>query len=125
MFSILVAVAFAVIAVLNILLICGLPLGELTMGGQYKVLPKKMKPFAVLSLVLQIFAIVIVLQSGGHLDLWFSYRVTRIICYVFACYFALNIFMNLFSKSKLEKCIMTPLALLAAIYFFMAAGQLK
>ena len=27
----------------SVLIICGLPLGELTMGGQYKVFPKKLR----------------------------------------------------------------------------------
>ena len=125
MFSIIVAFVFTGIAVLNILLICGLPLGELTMGGQYKVLPKKMKPFAILSLLFQVFAIMIVLQSGGHMGLWFSQNVTRIICYIFGFYFVLNAFMCLFSKSKKEKYIMTPLATLAAVYFLMIAWQMK
>ena len=96
MFSIIVAVAFTIIAFLNILLICGLPLGELTMGGQYKVIPKKLKPIAMFSLLFQVFAIIIVLQCGGHIDMWFSQDVTKIICYVFGLYFVLNVCMNLF-----------------------------
>lgn len=30
-----------VVITISILLLCGLPLGELTMGGQYRVFPKK------------------------------------------------------------------------------------
>lgn len=43
MIAIIGAGAFSVVIVLSILIICGLPLGELTMGGQYKVFPKKLR----------------------------------------------------------------------------------
>ncbi len=124
MFSIIAAILFSVIVVLNVLLVCGLPLGELTMGGQYKVLPKKMKIPAVLSLFVQIFAIIIVLQAGGFIGLWFSGSVTRVICYVYAGYLVLNSVMNFISRSKKEKYIMTPLSILSAVCFFITAFQI-
>lgn len=37
------ASVFSFIIFLSILIILGLPLGELTMGGQYKVFPKKLE----------------------------------------------------------------------------------
>ncbi|MBQ4522008.1 MAG: hypothetical protein IJA10_03540 [Lachnospiraceae bacterium] len=125
MVSILVAIIFSVIAVLNILLIFGLPLGELTMGGQNKILPKNMRIMAIFSLPAQLFAIIIALQGGGYLGLWFSYDVTKIICYVFAGYMMLNTIMNFISKSKKEKYIMTPLSLIAAVCFFIIAWNMN
>ncbi|MCC3172134.1 hypothetical protein K4I03_1264 [Streptococcus sanguinis] len=44
-----------------VLIACGLPLGEYTMGGQHKILPKKFKVSAVISIAIQIFAMIIVL----------------------------------------------------------------
>lgn len=125
MFSILAAILFWGIAVINILLIAGLSLGEFTMGGRYKVLPGKMKILAVLNLFVQIFAIVVILQGGGYLELWFSYRVTRVICYVYAGFMALNSVMNFCSGSKKEKYVMTPLAMVAAVCFFVTGWQMK
>ena len=125
MLSILATILFSGIAVMNILLIAGLPLGEFTMGGRYKVLPGKMKIAAVFNLVVQIFAIVVVLQGGGYLKLWFSYEVTRVICYVFAGFMALNSVMNFCSWSKKDKYIMTPLAIAAAVCFFVTGWRLK
>ena len=49
MLMIISAIIFTFIIVLNVLLIFGLPLGELTMGGQYKVLPKKLRGLALFS----------------------------------------------------------------------------
>ncbi len=54
-----------VVIILSILLLFGLPLGELTMGGQYRVFPKKLKILLVTQLVLQIFFVIIILQMGG------------------------------------------------------------
>lgn len=43
MISIIGAGAFSIVIILSILIICGLPLGELTMGGQFKVFPPQIK----------------------------------------------------------------------------------
>lgn len=37
MVAIIGAIAFSVVIILSVLIICGLPLGELTMGGNYGV----------------------------------------------------------------------------------------
>lgn len=125
MFSYIVAALFLIMSILEIFLILGFPLGELTMGGQYKVLPPKLRIAAVFSIPLQIFAMIIVLQTGGHITFWFSEKVVRMICYIFATYFSLNTIMCLYSRSKKEKYIMTPLAFMAAVYFWMTALGLK
>jgi len=109
------------IVVLSILLILGLPIGELTMGGQYKVFPVKLRFLLFLQLFLQIFFIIIILQMGGCMPLWFSWKTTRTICIVFAAYLSLNTIMNFCSRSKKEKYIMTPLALVTAICFWVTA----
>lgn len=110
-----------VVIILSILLICGLPLGELTMGGQFKVFPKKLRILLIIQLVLQVFFAIIILQVGGYLSLWFSYNVTRIICIIMAVYLSLNTVVNFFSKSKKEKYIMTPLSFVMAICFWIVA----
>lgn len=124
MFSLLGAILFLVIAVMTVLVACGLPLGEFTMGGQHKILPKKFRIMAIVSVVIQVFAVVIVLQAGGFIPLWFSFKTTKYICFFFAAYLSLNTIMNLSSKSKKEKYVMTPLSLIAAISFWIAALQM-
>ena len=69
---------FSIVIIISILIICGLPLGELTKG-------------------------------------------TKIIGIAMAMYLTLNTFLNLISKSKKEKYIMTPLSLVAAICFWISA----
>ena len=121
MIAILGACLFSIVILLSILLICGLPLGELTMGGQYKVFPKKLRIVLVAQLFLQIFFVITILQMGGYVPLWFSYHVTRIICIIMAVYLSLNTIMNSISKSKKEKYIITPLSFVTAICFWITA----
>lgn len=121
MISIIGAGAFSIVIILSILIFCGLPLGELTMGGQYKVFPKKLKIVLVIQLILQLFFVIILLQMGEFIPLWFSYNVTKIIGIVMAIYLSINTVMNLISKSKKEKYIMTPLSFVTAICFWITA----
>ena len=124
MFSILGAVLFGVIATMTVLVACGFPLGEFTMGGQHKTLPKKFRVVAVISVAIQIFAMIIILQAGDFISLWFSFNLTKNICFFFAVYLSLNTIMNIISKSKKEKYVMTPLSLIAGICFWITAFQM-
>ena len=124
MFSILGPVIFGVIATMTVLVACGLPLGEFTMGGQHKVLPKNLRVAAVISVAIQIFAMIIILQAGGFIPLWFSFKVTKYICFFFAAYLSLNTIMNMISKSRKERFVMTPLSLIAGICFWITAFQM-
>ena len=112
------ACTFFVIIILSILIICGLPLGELTMGGSYRVFPKELRLLLITQLVLQIFFMVIILQTGGFLGLFFSHKVTKVIGIIMAVYLSLNVVVNSISKSKKEKYIITPLSLISAICFW-------
>ncbi|QJU07663.1 hypothetical protein FBF29_03060 [Candidatus Saccharibacteria bacterium oral taxon 488] len=124
MFSILGAVLFGIIAIMTVLVACGLPLGEFTMGGQHKILPKNLRVAAVISVAIQIFAMIIILQAGGFIPLWLSFKVTEYICFFFAAYLSLNTIMNIISKSKKEKYVMTPISLISTICFWITAFQM-
>ena len=123
-FAILGAVIFGVIATMTVLVACGLPFGEFTMGGQHKILPKNLRVVAVISVAIQIFAMIIILQAGGFIPLWFSFKVTKYICFFFAAYLSLNTIMNMISKSRKERFVMSPLSLIAGICFWITAFQM-
>ena len=124
MFSILGTVSFGVIATMTVLVACGLPLGEFTMGGQHKILPKKFRVVAVISVAIQVFAMIIILQAGGFISLWLSFKLTKYICFFFVIYLSLNTIMNMISKSRKEKYVMTPLSFIAGICFWITAFQM-
>lgn len=115
------AVLLLAVAVMEILLIFGLPLGEFTMGGRYKVLPPMYRMFAASSVILQLFGAAMILQGGGLMNMWFAGKVVKIICFVFAGFFAVNTVMNILSPSKKEKYVMTPLAAVEACCFAVTA----
>ena len=46
---------------------------------------------------------IVILQMGGFISLWFSEKATNIIGIVMAVYLSLNTVMNFVSKSKKEK----------------------
>jgi hypothetical protein len=124
MFAIIGMVLFSIIAIMTFLVACGLPLGEFTMGGQYRILPKKLRGFAVVSLIVQLFVIITILQAGGFISLWFSIKATKYICLFLAAYLLTNVFTNLTSKSKKEKYVMTPLSLIATICFWITVLEI-
>lgn len=121
MFAIIGTVLFGIIVILTVLVACGAPLGEFTMSGKYKVLPPAMRILAALSVFIQAFAILILLQTAGIVPLWFSARATKNICIGYAVYLTLNTGMDAISPSKKEKYVITPLALVSAVCFWIVA----
>ena len=112
----------AVVIVMSILLICGLPLGEFSMGGRFgKVWSPKIRIIGISQLLTQIFALYIILASGSIVPYFINYTVTRVICFVFAAFFFGNTFLNIISPSKKEKFVMTPMSLISAVCFLITA----
>ena len=116
------AVLLGVVIVMSVLLICGLPLGEFSMGGRFgKVWPPKVRVIAISQLLIQCFALYIILAGGAVLPYFINLTVTRVICYVFAAFFLGNTIMNAISPSKKEKFVMTPMSLAAFVCFLITA----
>ncbi len=121
MISIIGAITFGLAALLYILIALGLPLGEFAFGGKYKIVPPKQRVACAFSVLIQLFAIMIILQTGEVLPNLFSMKVTRSICYFFAIYLSLNSILNAFSRSKKERYTATPLSVITAICFWITA----
>ena len=117
--SLIGAITFGAVSVLYILIALGYPLGEFAMGGKFKTVPSSMRFMYVISIIIQWFGIMILLQTAGMMPLIFSYAITRGICIFFAVYLTLNVVMNLISRSKKERYLMTPLSIVIAICYWM------
>ena len=116
------AALLAVVIVMSILLICGLPLGEFSMGGRFgKVWSPKIRIIGISQLLTQIFALYIILASVSIVPYFINYTVTRVVCFVFAAFFFGNTFLNIISPSKKEKFVMTPMSLISAVCFIITA----
>jgi hypothetical protein len=114
------AVFFAV-AILYMLLALGFPYGDLAMGGKYKVMPKQMRAACAVSALVQLAAILFLLQAGNIISVDFLKNIAKGACYFFACYLLVNTIMNAMSKNKKEKLVMTPLSFVTAICFLITA----
>jgi hypothetical protein len=107
--------------ILNMFLIFGFPCGEFFMGGEYMVLPKKMRALCVLSVLFHIAGIIAVMQTGGLIPLIFAPETTKGICFFFSVCLSISAIMNILSKSKKERFIIAPLAVIIALSFWITA----
>jgi hypothetical protein len=112
--SILLIPLFAGMIVFELLLVYGMPWGKAAWGGQHKVLSNKLRIASAASSLIYIFAIVIVLTKAGVIAT-FSQEFVSIVLWIMVVFFGLGIFMNLLSRSRLERNIFTPVAAAACL----------
>ncbi len=115
------SILLVAVIVLSVLLLCGLPLGDLTMGGRHKVWPKNMRPIAIGQLVIQVFALYVLLAGGKVIPSFMPQGLLKFFVILFSVVFLGNMIMNAFSNSKKEKYIMTPASIIAAVCFAIVA----
>ena len=107
--SIIVAILFLAIAVFQILLSLGYPLGEFAMGGYYKVLPKKLRIVGVAN-ALVLLCMGFVFLQHRNIIVGLDFLPTHILVWVITIFLGLNTIANLLSRSKKERLVMTPLS---------------
>ena len=117
-----IAVAiFVVISVIQLLLAIGLPLGKLAFGGKYEKLPTNMRIMSIVSIGIFTVASIAILERAGLLIIFNIPIFTLVFVWIIAIYLAFNTMLNIMSKSKQEKLIMTPLSLISSIFCFIVA----
>ena len=118
-----VCVLLAALAVFQALLACGAPLGRFAWGGQHRVLPRPLRIGSLVSIGIYALIASIVLTRADLVSIGVSDRFVRIAAWVVAGYFLLGIGMNLASRSKPERAVMSPLvALLCGLTVVVAAS---
>lgn len=111
------------LAVFQGALVGGAPLGRFAWGGQHDVLPARLRAGSGLSIVLYALFGYAALAKAGMVPLLGSETVTLILVWVLTAYFALGVIMNGISRSKPERLVMTPTALiLTVLYLILAIG---
>ena len=114
--SILCAIITLGMALLQLSLIFGSPLGEYVLGGQNKVLPKNMRFVSSSFTLIFIFIGMAYLQRGNVVNFGFNSGVLNTIIIVNTLFLAYAIVGNgLLTKSKKEKYLMTPLSIIQFI----------
>ncbi|AST91178.1 MULTISPECIES: hypothetical protein [Sutcliffiella] len=107
--SIIVSIMFVVVAVFQVLLSLGYPIGEFAMGGYYKVLPKKLRIASLINAFVLLFMGFVILQHANVI-IGFDFLPTNILLWVITIFLGVNTIANLISRSKKEKLVMTPLS---------------
>ncbi|MBN8233982.1 hypothetical protein JF544_01940 [Halobacillus kuroshimensis] len=103
-------VLFCFVAVFQLLLASGLPLGEAAMGGSHRVLPANLRVASALNALLLVFMAGIVLQHAFQFSDLLRFLPTTILMWVIIIFMGINTLMNLISRSKKERLIMTPIS---------------
>ena len=101
----------------------GAPWGRLAWGGQNQAaLPVGLRVASGASILIYAVIALFGLDRGGVIEV-FSPLVSQVGMWVIFGYLALGVLMNAVSRSKAERIVMTPVALvLAALAFFIALG---
>ena len=105
----------AALALFQLLLIAGLPLGHVAWGGQNRVLPARLRWGSVVSIMLYAAFAVVALERTDMIDLIPGDAFVAILMWVIAGYLMLGVVMNLLSRSKPERYTMAPLSLVLAV----------
>ncbi len=103
-------------AILQLALTLGAPLGEYVLGGQYRVLPMKMRLISFTFFCIFIFVGLIYLQRGNIVNIGLSFLFVKVVIIIYTLFLAYAIIGNgVLTKSKKEKFIMTPLSIIGFI----------
>jgi len=117
------AAVIAALAVFQIALAAGAPLGRFAFGGGHVRLPVGFRIGSVVSLFIYGACAAVVSDRAGLVDL-VADSVSGVGVYVVAGFMSLGVLMNAISRSKPERFTMTPVALvLAAAAWVVALGS--
>lgn len=121
-FALALTVILVLLAVFQLALVFGAPLGRFAWGGQHRVLPARLRIGSAVSILIYALIDVIAWDRVGAITVLPEGFSTVAMWVVFA-YFVLGIAMNAVSRSKPERYTMVPVCVvLAVLSFFIAIG---
>jgi len=113
-------VVLGLLAVFQVLLVAGAPLGRYAWGGAHEVLPRGLRVGSAVAVGLYA-VIALVLLDGSGLTAVLPGRVVDVGVWVAFAYFVVGIGMNAISRSRREAVVMTPTCLVLAGLTFLVA----
>lgn len=121
-FALAFTAVFAALAVFQLALVFGAPLGRFAWGGQHRVLPTRLRIGSLVSIALYAAFVAVSWDRVGALAL-FPDGFSQVAMWVIFGYSALGIVMNAVSRSRAERFTMVPVTIvLTALSFFLAMG---
>lgn len=113
--AIITCAVLAGLTLFQLALICGAPIGKFAWGGSHTVLPRSLRLASVTSIFIYSLFAVIILSKAELIQLLNDHPITAVGIWVLAVYFAVGIILNGISRSKPERNLMTPIALVLAV----------
>lgn len=121
--AIVLCVLLGLLAVFQLALAFGAPLGRFAWGGQHRVLPARLRIGSAVSILIYALIDVIAWDRVGAVDV-FPAPFSEIAMWVIFGYFTLGILMNAVSRSKPERYMMVPVSVaLSVLSFLIAMGM--
>ena len=106
----------AVLGIFQVALIAGVPIGRFAWGGYHEVLPRKLRAGSLIAVLLYAVFAEFALDKAGVVSILPS-SIVGIGMWIITGYFTLGVLANALSKSKSERLVMTPVALVLAVLF--------
>ncbi|MFE6964226.1 hypothetical protein ACFVAJ_03875 [Agromyces sp. NPDC057679] len=120
--AVLLCVVLGVLAVFQLALVFGAPIGRFAWGGQHEVLPARLRIGSAVSIVIYAVIAVLALDRAGLVDV-VPDAVSTVGMWVVFGYFVLGIALNAISRSRAERLTMAPTsAVLAVLSLLVALG---
>ncbi len=105
--------------VFQIAAVCGAKVGRFTQGGKSAELSAKQRVLAGVSIIVLIVAGYLLSVKAEFIDTPFNQGTIHTASIIFALYLSANVVMNLLSLSKQERLVMTPIAAIIALAFWL------
>ncbi len=118
--AIVLTVILAALAVFQLALALGAPIGHFAWGGAHRVLPTRLRIGSLVSILIYALIVVLALDRAGALEV-VPDPVSTVGMWVVFGYFVLGIPLNAISRSRPERFTMTPIVIaLAVLSLFVA-----
>lgn len=118
--AIALTVILAVLAVFQLALALGAPLGRFAWGGQHRVLPTRLRIGSLVSILIYAVIAVLALDRVDLIDV-VPDPVSTVGMWIVFAYFVLGIPLNAVSRSKPERYTMTPVVAVLALLSLLVA----
>ena len=112
--TLIASIGIVCLAVFQMLLAAGLPYGAAAFGGTKTVLPSRLRVASAISSALFGAALYVVLAEGGLFGATGKSTFVNIAIWVFVAIFGLSGMINFASRSRWERHLMAPIALVLA-----------
>lgn len=113
-------VIFSMTIVFHVLVLLKIIPYKVVWGGRLKS-DKDMYRFEIVSLILNVFFLLVVCVRCEFITIAINVNILRIILWIMAALFLLNTIGNLLSKNRYEKIIFTPITLLLTLFSIILA----